>query len=155
MQGSMQIGTGSLSASRRASEGSERVGARLGGNVKSPNCSILLKRIAKGTSVLLGPSPRKLVAAKSCVNTGCRTSPSCNPGPSQTHGATLGCREAPDSEQFNDRLRRRELQTEGPAIVAVNVDLSNFAALPAYLQRVNARPAVREAMQAEGVKVST
>jgi glutathione S-transferase len=36
----------------------------------------------------------------------------------------------------------------------VNVDLSDFPALRAYLERVGARPAVREAMQAEGLKVS-
>ena len=35
----------------------------------------------------------------------------------------------------------------------VNVDLSAFDALRAYLERVGARPAVREAMQAEGLKV--
>ena len=35
----------------------------------------------------------------------------------------------------------------------VNVDLSAFEALRAYLERVGARPAVREAMQAEGLKV--
>ena len=36
----------------------------------------------------------------------------------------------------------------------VNVDLSDFPALRAHLERVGARPAVREAMQAEGLKVS-
>jgi glutathione S-transferase len=36
----------------------------------------------------------------------------------------------------------------------VNVDLSDFAALRAYLERVGQRPAVREAMQAEGLKVN-
>ena len=36
----------------------------------------------------------------------------------------------------------------------VNVDLSDFAALRAYLERVAQRPAVREAMQAEGLKVN-
>lgn len=35
----------------------------------------------------------------------------------------------------------------------VHVDLSAFNALRAYLERVGARPAVREAMQAEGLKV--
>ena len=35
----------------------------------------------------------------------------------------------------------------------VNVDLSAFDALRAYLERVGARPAVREAMQAEGLRV--
>lgn len=36
----------------------------------------------------------------------------------------------------------------------VNVDLSDFPAVRAHLERVGARPAVREAMQAEGLKVS-
>lgn len=35
----------------------------------------------------------------------------------------------------------------------VNVDLSSFPNLRAYLERVGRRPAVREAMQAEGLKV--
>jgi glutathione S-transferase len=36
----------------------------------------------------------------------------------------------------------------------VNVDLSDFPAVRAHLERVGARPAVRQAMQAEGLKVS-
>jgi glutathione S-transferase len=36
----------------------------------------------------------------------------------------------------------------------VDVDLSDFPALRGYLDRVGERPAVREAMQAEGLKVS-
>jgi glutathione S-transferase len=66
----------------------------------------------------------------------------------------------------------RHLATEGPFLMGesftaadaylftvvgwskmVNVDLSDFPALRTYLERVGARPAVREAIQAEGLKV--